>query len=409
MPHPDFFSELLQLPTSKITYEAGKRLAALYPAHTVLEVDHWAFRVEPFAQDGLCETALHPEVHNQHPVHSHEEDSLTHEHQNSWTSIRWDDHALELIALRWESAWGPESRFFLVAPNATVAKDFTLEVCTWNTEVRGEVLVFHEGEWTKDSELYEEIRTTSFDQLVLPGPLWSELHDDVIGFFQSEAQYRRYNIPFKRGVLLHGPPGNGKTHAIKAILNAVQKPRLYVKSFESGCCTLQENIHRVFQRARKVAPCVLVLEDLDSMLNDKCRSFFLNELDGFANNDGILLVATTNHIARLDVALVQRPSRFDRKIHFALPAEAQRLAYINAWNDSLEPSLRVDAQTQQTLANHTEGFSFAYIKELFVSSLMKWISCQPNEPMASILQAQCTLLQSQIETIQQAQNIESSA
>ena len=69
----------------------------------------------------------------------------------------------------------------------------------------------------------------------------------------------------------------------------------------------------VFDKAREMAPCLLVLEDLDSLINDRNRSFFLNQLDGIEGNDGLLVLTTTNHPERLDPALSDRPSRFDRK------------------------------------------------------------------------------------------------
>ena len=69
----------------------------------------------------------------------------------------------------------------------------------------------------------------------------------------------------------------------------------------------------VFDKARQLAPCVLVLEDLDSLINDKNRSFFLNQLDGLQSNDGLFIIGTTNHFDRLDPGLNSRPSRFDRK------------------------------------------------------------------------------------------------
>jgi len=69
----------------------------------------------------------------------------------------------------------------------------------------------------------------------------------------------------------------------------------------------------VFNQARLLAPCVLVLEDLDSLINDRNRSFFLNQLDGLEGNDGLLIIGTTNHFDRLDPGISTRPSRFDRK------------------------------------------------------------------------------------------------
>jgi transitional endoplasmic reticulum ATPase len=69
----------------------------------------------------------------------------------------------------------------------------------------------------------------------------------------------------------------------------------------------------VFRKARQNTPCIIILEDLDSLVNDQNRSFFLNELDGLEGNEGILLVGSTNHLDRLDPGLSARPSRFDRK------------------------------------------------------------------------------------------------
>jgi len=69
----------------------------------------------------------------------------------------------------------------------------------------------------------------------------------------------------------------------------------------------------VFSKARQLSPCVVILEDLDSLINDRNRSFFLNQLDGLEGNDGLLIIGTTNHFERLDPALSTRPSRFDRK------------------------------------------------------------------------------------------------
>ena len=84
-------------------------------------------------------------------------------------------------------------------------------------------------------------------------------------------------------------------------------------------------------------PSIVVLEDLDSMIDNKNRSFFLNELDGFQANTGVVVLATTNHPQKLDTSIIDRPSRFDRKYYFQLPAESERLAYIAKWIEELQP------------------------------------------------------------------------
>jgi AAA+ superfamily predicted ATPase len=164
---------------------------------------------------------------------------------------------------------------------------------------------------------------------------------------------------------------------VKALINQAKQPCLYVKSFKSNYGTEHDNIRSVFTRARHTTPSIVVLEDLDSLIDDKSRSFFLNELDGFALNTGVVVLATTNHPERLDPAILDRPSRFDRKYYFALPAEAERLAYVRRWNASLEPELKMSEPLISKIAEQTEGFSFAYMKELFLSSMMQWIA-QPE-------------------------------
>src|SRR5205085_2802051 len=132
-------------------------------------------------------------------------------------------------------------------------------------------------------------------------------------------------------------------------------PCLYVKSFKSRYSTPQNNIRRVFHRARQTTPCILVLEDLDSLIDDKNRSFFLNELDGFAANTGIVVVATTNHPERLDPAILDRPSRFDRKYHFTLPDSPERARYIRHWNTSARRELQLSDAGITTLTSSRPG------------------------------------------------------
>ena len=144
---------------------------------------------------------------------------------------------------------------------------------------------------------------------------------------------------------------------------------------------------------------MLVLEDLDSLLNDENRSFFLNELDGFAANTGIVTLATTNHPERLDPAILDRPSRFDRKYSFALPGCPERVEYITLWNASLQDLMRLPTEAIPQLAALTEGFSFAYLKELFLSSMMRWIAAPQADIMDKLMIEQVELLSQQMTSV----------
>jgi transitional endoplasmic reticulum ATPase len=76
-------------------------------------------------------------------------------------------------------------------------------------------------------------------------------------------------------------------------------PSLYVRSLNSWMGP-EFGIKMVFAKAREYAPCYLIFEDLDTIINDEVRSYFLNEVDGLKSNDGIFMIGSTNHLDRLD-------------------------------------------------------------------------------------------------------------
>ena len=141
---------------------------------------------------------------------------------------------------------------------------------------------------------------------------------------------------------------------------------------------------------------MLVLEDLDSMIDNNNRAFFLNELDGFHSNTGVVVLATTNHPEKLDTSILDRPSRFDRKYYFQLPADAERRAYIGRWNCELQPEMRMTEKSVARVVRETQDFSFAYLKELFVTSMVQWLSSGGTRPMDEVLIGQTALLRKQM-------------
>jgi transitional endoplasmic reticulum ATPase len=126
-------------------------------------------------------------------------------------------------------------------------------------------------------------------------------------------------------------------------------------------------------------------------VNDRVRSFFLNQVDGLNNNDGILMIGSTNHLERLDPGISKRPSRFDRKYLFPNPNFDERTQYAQFWRKKLlgDAAGEVDEEGKKevefpekmckAVAGITDGFSFAYIQEAFVASLLA-IAARENEP-----------------------------
>lgn len=280
---------------------------------------------------------------------------------------------------------GQTKLFYVMSPLAagvlkdgyiSTTDDLLLAVGAWSTELHEEIYVMDEGNWSKSRDLWKSVQGCSWDEVILDSDMKASLIEDVCGFFDNQQLYKKLSVPWKRGVILHGVPGNGKTISIKAIINALSSrpdpiPSLYVKSFDA-CQGAKYAIRAIFSHARIMAPCLLIFEDLDSLVTDETRSYFLNEVDGLESNDGILMIGSTNHLDALDPAISKRPSRFDRKYHFHLPGEQERTAYCQFWKRKLADSNMVDFQDElcPIIAKMTEGFSFAYLKELFVWALL---------------------------------------
>ena len=392
----NFIRDALYKPNEYIAYHVGRELAEMHPAKTVIEGKTGYFDLEAFVRAEKCSIVEQKSVF--HHVRSEwmgAGKKQRQQIQNSWLNVLWKGRLLDVVLLTWAEECYPRRHHWIVAEERQLAEEFFDAVCEWGCEVRGEILVYHDGDFDKNKELFDSIKSSTFDNLILAGSLKQEIQNDFVQFFNSREAYERYGIPWKRGAIFIGPPGNGKTHTLKALINQLDKPCLYVRSFKSEYSTEQENMSEVFNRAR-MAPCIVVLEDLDSMIDKKNRAFLLNELDGFQANTGVVVLATTNHPEKLDSSILDRPSRFDRKYHFPLPAETERLAYIDQWNRELQLELRISEAAATTLVAATQGFSFAYLKELFVASMVQWMSDQRRTSMEDVLLAQARLLHEQM-------------
>ena len=401
----NFIKDALFKPNEYIAYHVGRELAERHPDKSIIEGNTGYFDLEAFVRAEQCSIVAESSVFNHirtrwRGPRKDPRQSL----ENSWLNVLWQGQLLDVVLISWAEDCYRSRHHWIVAEDKILAEAFFAAVCDWSAEVRGEILVFKDGDWEKNEELYDAIKNATFANLILPDALKQQVQTDFDQFFRARKVYEQYGIPWKRGALFIGPPGNGKTHTVKALINQLRQPCLYVKGFKSEYATEQQNMGAVFARARMTTPCLLVLEDLDSMIDDENRSFFLNELDGFESNTGLVVLATTNHADKLDQAIMNRPSRFDRKYYFNLPGVEERRAYVVAWNSSVNcdermtdgdkierlatgsggigdavdgarhPALRLSAAVIEEVVQQTEDFSFAYLKELFLSATMQWIS-----------------------------------
>ncbi|MBM7632071.1 ATP-binding protein [Geomicrobium sediminis] len=234
----------------------------------------------------------------------------------------------------------------------------------WNKS-KNEILLLKDSDEGLSQEYQAISKDVTRDEVILEDFIKREIYRSLDQFFQADRSFfETYNVPYKRGILLYGPPGNGKTTLVKSIANSVDAPVAYWQITEF---TSSDSIQEVFETAQKLAPMILVIEDIDS-LPDHTRSYFLNTLDGATSKEGIFLIGTTNYPEKIDPGLVNRAGRFDRGYEITAPPTALRKQYIQQLGfPMLDKSIDVDHITLLT-----DGFSFAQIKELFMSSAIEW-------------------------------------
>jgi AAA+ superfamily predicted ATPase len=395
----NFIRDALYKPNDYIAYHVGRELAELHPGKAIVEGENRYFDLEAFVRAEKCSIIEQKSVFNHVRTEWRGAGRKQREYiRNSWLNVLWKGQLLDVVLLTWDEGCYLSRHHWIVADDKNLAQEFFAAVCEWSCEVRGEILVYQAGYFEKDQDLFDSIKASTFDNLVLQGSFKETIQNDFAQFFNSRDVYERYGVPWKRGALFIGPPGNGKTHTLKALVNQLGHPCLYVRSFKAECGTEQENMSEVFSRAR-MSPCVVVLEDLDSMIDNENRSYFLNEMDGFQPNVGVVVLATTNHPEKLDAAILDRPSRFDRKYYFQLPEKAERLAYIDKWNGELQAELRLSQEVAAAVVDQTEGFSFAYLKELLVASLVQWVSQERSGSLDDIVLAQAGMLREQMKAV----------
>ena len=169
---------------------------------------------------------------------------------------------------------------YILSPSVEATEKLLLVAGVWHNELHEEVWVFDQGWWQKSRELFDSVQKASWDDVILEESMKNAIINDVDTFFDSRDTYERLRVPWKRGVIYYGPPGNGKTISIKAMMHMLYKrkpqiPTLYVKSLANFFGIPEISIDDIFRLARRSAPCYLVFEDLDSLVTDDVRSYFL--------------------------------------------------------------------------------------------------------------------------------------
>jgi cell division protease FtsH len=222
------------------------------------------------------------------------------------------------------------------------------------------------GEKISSSGRLLDIGDYNWDDIVLEYGIRESIENNIINFFNKREIYEKNNIPFKRGIMLEGPPGTGKTLVSKILANNIKNITFILAT--AADIEDASDISNIFNMARRYAPSIIFMEDIDFLAQNRSSSSFaritgelLNQLDGIEDNKGIVVVATTNHQELLDEAIVHRPGRFDVMIHVGELGLENRIKLLYRFLDGRQKTEDVNFTA---IAEKCEGFTGSHMKEL---------------------------------------------
>ena len=205
---------------------------------------------------------------------------------------------------------------------------------------------------------------------------------EVVDFLKNKEKFKALGARVPRGILLSGEPGTGKTLLARAVAGEANVPFFATSGSDFSGIIVGlgvAKIKEIFELAKRNAPCILFIDEIDAIgqsrskfsHNDNDREQTLNqlliEMDGFANETGIIVIAATNRPDMLDSALL-RPGRFDRQIHIELPNLEGRRDILNLHAKKFKIAENID---MLNVARGTTGFSGADLENLLNEAALR--------------------------------------
>ena len=200
--------------------------------------------------------------------------------------------------------------------------------------------------------------------------------EELIDFLKNPKKFEKMGARIPKGVLLVGPPGTGKTLLAKAIAGEANVPFFFISGSDFVELFVGVGASRVrdmFKEAKRNAPCLIFIDEIDAVgrqrgtglggghdEREQTLNQLLTEMDGFGENEGIIIIAATNRPDVLDPALL-RPGRFDRQVTVSLPDanEREQILKVHAKNKTLGKDVNLT-----NLSLRTPGFSGADLENL---------------------------------------------
>jgi AAA+ superfamily predicted ATPase len=222
----------------------------------------------------------------------------------------------------------------------------------------------------------------TLDDVILPTETVDAITRQVVGVAHHRAQLLAAGQHLKRGLLLYGPPGVGKTHTVRYLMSELTETTIVQLAGDTlhligAACSV----------ARALQPAMIVVEDVDLIAEDRDRYAgaspmlfqLLNEMDGLAEDADVVFLLTTNRADLLEPALAERPGRVDQAVALEKPDREARRRLFALYRAGLD----VDESRLDSILNRTDGVTASFLKELLRRAAVLAAEATPTAGEAS--------------------------
>ena len=214
---------------------------------------------------------------------------------------------------------------------------------------------------------FERKNVNTDDLFQLPSEELKDIIKDIETFWKRSDKYEEYGFLHKRGILMYGDPGAGKSGIIQLCTkHLIEEMNGVVINLSTGDhIEYYSQIIGSFRSVEKSRPLIVILEDIDSIAGEGTwsTSMLLNMLDGVKQIGNVVYIATTNYPEKLEERITNRPSRFDRRYEILMPNAEVRESYIR--HKLKEEDLK-NIEIEKWI-KESEGMSLAHMRELVIS------------------------------------------
>lgn len=218
---------------------------------------------------------------------------------------------------------------------------------------------------------YAVKKDLQLDELIdLPSQEAKDCIDSIYKFWERKDKFIEYGYAYKRGILLYGVPGGGKTSIINLLCNTLTKDMngvVFTMSTNRDLENYTVFMPEIYRAIEKNRPIITIIEDLDGLCQTKeTETTLLNVLDGIEQLQNVVYLATTNYMERLPERMKNRPNRFDRRIEVKSPnAECRKMYFEKKLKDSDKQVININEWVTRT-----EGMTMAHLGEVIKSVVL---------------------------------------